>query len=266
MNTLSRPSRGSTASAVRTIASSAGGGGGAGSGRGARLGDRIGLRDDRIVGRLDARQRCRAAGAILRGDRPAAGTVCSRRMSHASLAQPSPARRSGSDVAGGCAEPALEGAHHAGARRRHRTVSDRAHRRSPEACLLPASSAPGPRRRPARAPPRCRAAVATASAKRFASSAVDSALVVFARDQRRVAPHRLAVAPPVERERPARHRLARVPFAEPVMQQALRRESFAQAARQLVRQHALRLARAPRRSIRATGDRRPTRRSARRPS
>ena len=75
----------------------------------------------------------------------------------------------------------------------------------------------------------------------------------FARNQPRVAPQRLAVAPPVEREGPARHRFARIPFAEAVMRQALRRKAFAQPADQLDRRARVSAHRAPRWSIRAIG-------------
>ena len=54
-----------------------------------------------------------------------------------------------------------------------------------------------------------------------------------------VVPDRLAVAPPVEREGPARQRLARIPLALAVVQEAARREAVAQAADQLVGQPAL---------------------------
>jgi hypothetical protein len=53
------------------------------------------------------------------------------------------------------------------------------------------------------------------------------------------APDRLAVLAPVEREGPARQRLAGIPFALAVMQQAARREALAQAADQRVGQRAL---------------------------
>src|ERR1700733_15044913 len=53
-------------------------------------------------------------------------------------------------------------------------------------------------------------------------------------DACRVLPDRLAIAPPVERERPARQGLARIPFALPVMQEPARREPVAQAPDQPV--------------------------------
>jgi hypothetical protein len=62
---------------------------------------------------------------------------------------------------------------------------------------------------------------------------------ILACDQARVGPQRLAVAPPVEREGPARRGFARIPLAEPVMRQALRREALAQAADQRVGARAL---------------------------
>ena len=49
-----------------------------------------------------------------------------------------------------------------------------------------------------------------------------------------VLPDRLQVAPPVERKRPARQGLARIPFALPVMQEAAGREAVAQAPDQPV--------------------------------
>ncbi len=61
-------------------------------------------------------------------------------------------------------------------------------------------------------------------------------------DQRGVVPDRLAVAAPVQRERPARQRFARVPLALAVMQHAARREAIAQPADQLVGEDALGLA------------------------
>ncbi len=53
-------------------------------------------------------------------------------------------------------------------------------------------------------------------------------------DALRVLPDRLQVAPPVERERPARQGFARIPFALPVMQESARRETVAQAPDQPV--------------------------------
>src|SRR5262249_56022487 len=50
------------------------------------------------------------------------------------------------------------------------------------------------------------------------------------RNKRVVVPNRLAVAPPIERERPARQRLARIPFALAVVQEAPRRKAPAQSA------------------------------------
>ena len=60
------------------------------------------------------------------------------------------------------------------------------------------------------------------------------------RDQRGVAPDRLAVRAPVQRERPARQRLAGIPFALAVMQEPAGRETVAQAAGS-VRRRATRL-------------------------
>ena len=48
-------------------------------------------------------------------------------------------------------------------------------------------------------------------------------------EQRRIFPHRLAVAPPEAVERPARQRLARIPLALPEVREALRRIPLAQA-------------------------------------
>ena len=62
---------------------------------------------------------------------------------------------------------------------------------------------------------------------------------LLAHDQRVVAPDRHAVAPPIERKGPARDRLAGVPFALAVMQQAARREAIAQPADQFVGANAL---------------------------
>ena len=53
-------------------------------------------------------------------------------------------------------------------------------------------------------------------------------------DQRGIAPDRLAVLAPVEREGPARQAFARIPFALAVMQESTRREAGAQPADQLV--------------------------------
>src|SRR3984885_8870035 len=58
-------------------------------------------------------------------------------------------------------------------------------------------------------------------------------------DALRVLPDRLAVAPPVERERPARQRLARIPFALSVMQEPARRKPIAQAPDQPVSERPL---------------------------
>ena len=52
----------------------------------------------------------------------------------------------------------------------------------------------------------------------------DLVVSTFDGDQVGVFPHRQAVAVPVEREGPARQRLARVPFALAVVQEAARRE------------------------------------------
>ena len=58
-------------------------------------------------------------------------------------------------------------------------------------------------------------------------------------DALRVAPDRLAVAPPVQRERPARQRFARIPFALPIMQEAAGGEPVAQAPDERVGERAL---------------------------
>ena len=58
-------------------------------------------------------------------------------------------------------------------------------------------------------------------------------------DALRVQPDRLQVAPPVEREGPARERLARVPFALPIVQESAGSETVAQAADQPVGERAL---------------------------
>jgi hypothetical protein len=58
-------------------------------------------------------------------------------------------------------------------------------------------------------------------------------------NERIVVPNRLAVAPPIERERPARQRLARIPFALAVVQEAARRKAPAQPADQFVGTDAL---------------------------
>ena len=58
-------------------------------------------------------------------------------------------------------------------------------------------------------------------------------------DALRVQPDRLQVAPPVEREGPARQRLARVPFALPVVQEAAGSETVAQAPDEPVGERAL---------------------------
>ena len=57
---------------------------------------------------------------------------------------------------------------------------------------------------------------------------------VFACDQLGIAPDRLAVLAPVQRERPARQAFAGVPLALAVVQQARRRVALAQAADQIV--------------------------------
>ena len=58
--------------------------------------------------------------------------------------------------------------------------------------------------------------------------------VGLAGDQAVVAPDRHAVAAPVQRKSPARQRLAGIPLALAVMQEAARRETVAQAPDQLV--------------------------------
>ena len=68
---------------------------------------------------------------------------------------------------------------------------------------------------------------------------VERTLRGFGRDQLDVVPDRLAVAPPVECEGPARQAFARIPFALAVMQQAARRVTVAQLADQLVGKLAL---------------------------
>ncbi len=65
------------------------------------------------------------------------------------------------------------------------------------------------------------------------------ARAVFAGDQVGVAPDRLAVVPPVEREGPAWQAFARVPFALAVMEQAAGREAIAQLANEVVGEAAL---------------------------
>ncbi len=144
-------------------------------------------------------------------------------------------------VSGRASEPALESAHHAGARRRieqfrieridvHRKLALFQH---PVNRVLKS---------------RLHATVRDAKLRRhcfgeaFRIIRRRRASVALARDQIGVPPHRLAVAPPGEREGPARRRLARIPFAEPVMQQPLRREFSAQPACQFIGQHALALA------------------------
>src|SRR5262249_30026191 len=52
------------------------------------------------------------------------------------------------------------------------------------------------------------------------------------RNERVIVPNRLAVAPPIERECPARQRLARIPFALAVMQEAAPRKAPTQTAGQ----------------------------------
>ena len=64
-------------------------------------------------------------------------------------------------------------------------------------------------------------------------------LGLFRRDQRGVLPDRLAVGSPEQRERPARQRLAGIPFALAVMQQSARGELVGQSPDQLVGQDAL---------------------------
>ena len=56
----------------------------------------------------------------------------------------------------------------------------------------------------------------------------------FGREQSEMAPERHAVAAPEQRERPARQRLARIPFALAVMQEPAGREAVVQAADELV--------------------------------
>src|SRR5262249_56129805 len=67
----------------------------------------------------------------------------------------------------------------------------------------------------------------------------DAVVLVLVRDQRAVGPDRPLVAAPVERERPARQLLARIPLALAVMQESVRRETRAQALDQLCRERAL---------------------------
>ena len=96
-------------------------------------------------------------------------------------------------------------------------------------------------------------------------SSVAAVSSLFLGDQLLVAPDRLAVAAPVEREGPARQGFAGIPLALAVMQEAAGREAFAQAADQLVGQGAL--GRADRIGVPLAGirSRRSRRRSARRP-
>ena len=68
----------------------------------------------------------------------------------------------------------------------------------------------------------------------------DAVVVRFLRNQLVRAPQILAVAPPVQAERPARQLLAGVPLALPVVQQAARREARTQPLNQLRRELALR--------------------------
>src|SRR6202008_2947774 len=63
--------------------------------------------------------------------------------------------------------------------------------------------------------------------------------VGLTRDQTVVAPDRHAVAAPIERKGPARQRLAGIPLALAVMQEAARRETVAQTPDQLVGVNAL---------------------------
>ncbi len=55
-------------------------------------------------------------------------------------------------------------------------------------------------------------------------------------DQRRVAPQRFAVDPPVQSERPARQRFARIPLALAVVHESPRREALAQTTEQAERE------------------------------
>src|SRR5262249_61498330 len=61
----------------------------------------------------------------------------------------------------------------------------------------------------------------------------------FGRNERSVAPQRLAVAPPIKPEGPAWQRLAGIPFALAVMQEPSRRKALPQAANELVGTRAL---------------------------
>ena len=63
--------------------------------------------------------------------------------------------------------------------------------------------------------------------------------IVHRRNQARIAPQRLAVLAPIERESPARQALARIPFALTIVQKAAGREAFAQTADQFIGQRAL---------------------------
>jgi hypothetical protein len=58
---------------------------------------------------------------------------------------------------------------------------------------------------------------------------VGTVVAGFVGIQRRIVPHRLAIAPPEAVQRPARQLFARIPFALPEMLQALRRVPRAQA-------------------------------------
>ena len=75
--------------------------------------------------------------------------------------------------------------------------------------------------------------------QRLGFCAVRAGLFILRGDALRVPPDRLSVAPPVERKRPARQRLARVPFALPIVQEAAGGEAVAQAPDQLVGERAL---------------------------
>ncbi len=108
-------------------------------------------------------------------------------------------------------------------------------------------------------------ASATPSAKCRASTAEAWRLTASRAIKLFVAPDRHAVAAPVQRKGPARNRFARIPFALAVMQQTAGRETIAQPPDQFVGALALRRRRAHRCSIPPIDNRRPRRRSARRP-
>ena len=236
MNTQSRPSRGSTASAVRTISSSAGDGPAMRPGRAGRgaLGHRVGpaRRSDNPPARTRRRRRRAAPWRIDPTGEIARQQEQLLRAAPPGFAHPAiikdGASADGSTNPTGAPRPALEHA---------RTMRARA-AASSSCGSVRASSI---HRKLAffqhpvnRILVRCLHALRR-DAERFGRRLRRTArslgheralLALAARQARRRARAAYAVAPPVERERPARHRLARIPFAEPVMQQALRREAL----------------------------------------